>query len=384
MSLPSKLPDLKANIPTPQLEQAQREPAVAPVTPNNEEFTDTKLTYSLPDFGPRDLQEFLGSISTHSKGLAHSGKFRIRFSLPTGLTPEKLGHSKLDKYDTGSLVRDVALYIESAQLPNFNITATNHTIYGFPRWQPVSTAEDNVEFQIRLDNFMVQKRLFDAWFALIFNPETQNIEYSDNFVTTIYIDQLARDTNKVVYTVALYRAFPINMQQLDLNHQEQNNYHRLAVSFAFERWKPYFSEDTDILDQRTLKRTDRQSAVFSDSYEEKKPDRKDISVKQKKPSFGDKVRSIKGKVDKIIRTTKGLIGENQNVALRAWNKLDSLVTNSTGLSIQETINTVNGWQKDIESISNADMDKATKVLLLSGSAAILDLMAKMPKVPPEA
>jgi hypothetical protein len=64
---------------------------------------------------------------------------------------------------------------------------------------------------------------------------TWNLRYKEDYVTTITINQYDAQ-NKKSYSVDLYEAYPISINQLDLSWGSEG-YHKLNVTFAYTSWK---------------------------------------------------------------------------------------------------------------------------------------------------
>jgi hypothetical protein len=82
---------------------------------------------------------------------------------------------------------------------------------------------------------MRAKLFFDGWMNFI-NPNSNNdFRYKENYATTLTVNQYGVD-NRLTYSVNLYDAYPISMNQLDLDWNA-DGYHKLTVTFAYTFWK---------------------------------------------------------------------------------------------------------------------------------------------------
>ena len=82
---------------------------------------------------------------------------------------------------------------------------------------------------------MEQKLFFDAWLNFI-NPQYNfNYRYKGDYVSTITINQYDLQ-NQISYSVNLYDAYPISMNQLDLDWASEGH-HKLVITFAYTYWK---------------------------------------------------------------------------------------------------------------------------------------------------
>jgi hypothetical protein len=82
---------------------------------------------------------------------------------------------------------------------------------------------------------MQQKILFDAWLNFINPLYNNNIRYKQEYATILTINQYDV-TNKLSYSCNLYDAFPVSVNQMDLDWSG-DGYHKLNVTFAYTYWQ---------------------------------------------------------------------------------------------------------------------------------------------------
>jgi uncharacterized membrane protein len=71
----------------------------------------------------------------------------------------------------------------------------------------------------------------------IINPtQSWNFNFKKNYVTDIVITQYDMSDNEI-HNVKIIDAFPIAVNQLDLDWSNDNNYHKLTVTFAYTYWE---------------------------------------------------------------------------------------------------------------------------------------------------
>jgi hypothetical protein len=83
---------------------------------------------------------------------------------------------------------------------------------------------------------MKQKYLFDAWLGYINTSSTNNYLYKDEYATTLTINQY-NVSNQRTYSVDLFDAFPISINQMDLDWSNSDAVHKISVTFAYTYWK---------------------------------------------------------------------------------------------------------------------------------------------------
>jgi hypothetical protein len=80
-----------------------------------------------------------------------------------------------------------------------------------------------------------EKRLFDEWMNWINPVDSYDFRYKKDYVSDIIINQIS-NSGKRVFTCELLDAFPISVNQLDLDWSN-DGYHKLNVTFAYTRWR---------------------------------------------------------------------------------------------------------------------------------------------------
>jgi len=82
---------------------------------------------------------------------------------------------------------------------------------------------------------MSEKVFFDAWMELINPSSTYDFPYKRDYATEITVNQY--DANgDISYSISLDDAFPVSVNQLDLDWGTIDNYHRLSVVFVYKAW----------------------------------------------------------------------------------------------------------------------------------------------------
>jgi len=168
-----------------------------------------------------------GSISNFKSSftgdLARSNRFDVNIPVPISLLP----------YLKTS--RDLIYRCENANLPSKTFATTEQKIYGPIEKHPYLTTYNDIDLTFIVDDNMNQKVFFDAWLNYINPSYNYNFRYKDDYSTTITINQY-NVKNEVSYSINLYEAFPVSMNQLDLDWSS-DGYHKLIVTFAYTYWK---------------------------------------------------------------------------------------------------------------------------------------------------
>lgn len=169
---------------------------------------------------PRSISDFKSSFSGD---LARPNRFDVNIPIPVTLIPYI------------STARALTYRCENAQLPGRTLATTEQKTYGPVEKHPYLTTYADIDLTFIIDDNMESKVFFDAWLNYINPMFNYNMRYKENYATTITVNQYDV-RNKLSYSVNLYDAFPISMNQLDLDWNA-DGYHKLSVTFAYTYWK---------------------------------------------------------------------------------------------------------------------------------------------------
>ena len=98
--------------------------------------------------------------------------------------------------------------------------------YTFPDLQSI--------FQCSSD--MKEKKLFETWQRLAYNPQTWSMGYYDDYVGTMDIYQLD-EQDKRRYGVQLVECFPTTIGEQALDYAAQGTFSTVAITWSFRYWK---------------------------------------------------------------------------------------------------------------------------------------------------
>jgi hypothetical protein len=168
----------------------------------------------------RTLNDFKSSFSGD---LARTSRFDVEIPLPLTLIPYIKSARRLN------------YRCEVANLPGRTFATTEQKIYGPIEKHPYLTTYNDIDLTFIVDDDMQQRLLFDGWLNYINPTYNYNMRYKENYATTLTINQY-NVSNEKTYAVSLIDAYPISMNQLDLDWNG-DGYHKLTVTFAYTYWK---------------------------------------------------------------------------------------------------------------------------------------------------
>ena len=168
-----------------------------------------------------------GSINdfkaSFQKDLARPNKFQVNIPVPLTLIPYVKN------------AKNLVYRCENANLPGRTMMTLDQKIGSNPiEKYPYMTTYNDLDLTFIVDDDMNQKVFFDAWLNFINPTYNYNFRYKGDYSTAITINQYDV-TNQISYSINLYDAYPISMNQMDLDWSA-DGYHKISVTFAYTYW----------------------------------------------------------------------------------------------------------------------------------------------------
>ena len=160
--------------------------------------------------------------------------------------------------------RKVSMRCETVTIPGRNLnTLTDGNPYGPTREivQGYSYADVTAVFQCSSD--MKEKRFFETWQRLAYNPQTWAMQYYNDYSGSIKLFQLD-ETDRQRYGVELVECFPKTIEAQAVDYSTVNAIQTVSVTFSYRYWK-------DLIDEADLPRPlgDRIADSILDTVESK-------------------------------------------------------------------------------------------------------------------
>lgn len=135
---------------------------------------------------------------------------------------------------------------ESTELPGRAFDTVNRQIGTLPVQKfPLKSLYNDLAMTFIVSDDMSEKIFFDQWMELI-NPQSDfNMKYKTDYAVDISINQYDV-SNNLTYSATLIDAFPIAVNQLDVDWTSTDNHHKLTVVFAYTQW---FNNDVSVMVQ---------------------------------------------------------------------------------------------------------------------------------------
>jgi hypothetical protein len=167
---------------------------------------------------PSMIQDFLGNFTDVAKP--------SRFEVTIG--------SKVYYNDINP--NDLILRCETAELPSRTYATAEQKFGSNPVEKfPYQVQFNDLNLTFIVDDDMQAKYFFDAWLEAVIPSSRYNPNYKDTYSCTINIRQY-NNYNELSYSVDLLEAYPISVNQLDLDWSAEGH-HKLTVVFAYTSWQ---------------------------------------------------------------------------------------------------------------------------------------------------
>lgn len=308
----------------------------------------------------RRPDQFHSVVATH--GVARNNKFECVIGLP--VVVEKLlnpdspeSQSAFSKFvdkassvmkkvtsitqkilGTGNPIdRTIGIMAESVQLPGFALEMGETKHNRMTRKLPTGATfeELNIVFTVSAD--MWEKIVFDQWMNAIYDRTTSQFEYFDNYKSDIYIKQLD-NRQDVVHSIKVVDCFPSVITPLESDRSNQNEYHKLQVTFAYHYWEyddtkeelPNPLEDPAgfaeaLLDNGTVNKVYDFVTTGEANFTGE-----GLAVYNQVSKITTKYAGVSpNKANKMLNKVKSDLGGNSNIGSDAKDKLTGLIDNIT-------------------------------------------------------
>ena len=205
--------------------------------------------------GQNTIGRFMANIS-QGEGMARPARFLVRFNMPNKL---KLDNNRYVEASEGAeipatqqginsvggqeLARNVGMMCNKITLPTRDVNTKPHITYGPKREMPYAVSYGGeVELNVFGDKFLRQRMFFETWQKMIFDRNTHNMKYYDDYTGEVDIFQLGsfdaeNDRDRVTYAVRLYECYPSTIGSFDYSYDSQNQIVNLPITLNFRDWR---------------------------------------------------------------------------------------------------------------------------------------------------
>ena len=170
-------------------------------------------------------------------GFARPTRYEVFFFPPVSRSQTNIFAQVMGQTVADQTARKTSLRCESFEFPGRNLdSAPDTNIYGPVREivQGYSYGDVTATFQCSSD--MKEKRFFETWQRLAYNPQTWSMQYYNDYTGSIKIFQLD-ETDRQRYGVELVECFPKTIAAQPIAYASVNEIQKVSVTFAYRYWK---------------------------------------------------------------------------------------------------------------------------------------------------
>ena len=194
------------------------------------------------------LGRFMANIA-QGEGFARPTRYLVRIFLPNKLT---VGDSRdedggvisagVNTIGGQELSRNVGMMCNKITMPSRSVASEPHQIYGPKREMPYAyTFGDTIEATFYADKFLRQRAFFETWQKLVFDLNTHNIKYYDDYTSQVDILQLGQydaeeDRDRIVYGVRLYEVYPKTIGSIEYAYGGEGIV-EIPITLQYRYWR---------------------------------------------------------------------------------------------------------------------------------------------------
>ena len=186
------------------------------------------------------LQEILG-LGNSTDGMSRKNRYEVTLYPPTGARGSRGNTSNVFSKIMGDLlgdgtVRATGLRCESISLPGRNMDSTaDANIYGPEREIVTGYSFGDIDATFQCSSDMREKKYWETWQRLTYNPKTFDIGYYNDYVGTVDIHTLDEQENRR-YGCRLVEAWPKSIGPQQLAYNDNNTYQTVEITIAYRYW----------------------------------------------------------------------------------------------------------------------------------------------------
>ena len=195
------------------------------------------------------IQRFQAQIN-QGEGMARPNRYIViinppqKLQITPGGPPSQLGRNESNNELTSGAVREnMQMMCNKVTLPSRDINTQSHIMYGPKREMPYAYSfSGEIELQFYGDKFLRQRMFWENWQKTIFDGETHNLKYYDDYVGSIDILQLGQfnagndDDARVTYGVRLFEVYPQTISGIEYSYGANDQVVQVPVTLNFRTW----------------------------------------------------------------------------------------------------------------------------------------------------
>ena len=194
------------------------------------------------------LQRFQAQIN-QGEGMARPNRFYVIINPPQKLVttpggpPSQLSQNTNNDLSSAAMRENMQMMCNKITMPSRDINTAPHKTYGPKREMPYAYSfSGEIELTFFGDKFLRQRMFWENWQKTMFDGETHDMRYYDDYVGSIDIFQLgqfdakADDDARVTYAVRLFEVYPQIISPIEYTYGNNNAIVEVPVTLNFRNW----------------------------------------------------------------------------------------------------------------------------------------------------
>lgn len=304
------------------------------------------------------LSEFIAHIKRNN--IARSNRFRINFVMPqkliASLTNSGTGQAQIfdddmvpipgatiKANDLNGVQKVISLTCMITDVPGYREQTTSINNGNLPREIATGKLQDEFYTTFLISGNYMEKKLFDAWHAIIMNESNTSINFYDDYIAHISVDCL-NEQDAVVYSFELTEAYPKSVSQIKLDRTVSNQQMVVDVQWAYH--KMINTAEKDIAKAFTSKTPGNAIAT--------------AAAGKKRLLAIPGLDSFSAGVQSAVQSIAGFRENLQGVLAKANDVREQV--RDFKMSVLDGVKMVNGVIKDVKAISNIPNEVKNEVV----------------------
>ena len=195
------------------------------------------------------INRFIAEVN-QGEGMARPNRYIVIINPPQKLVitpggpPSQRGVNESNNDLKSAAVREnMQMMCNKITMPSRDINTQSHIMYGPKREMPYAYSfAGEIELQFYGDKFLRQRMFWENWQKTIFDGETHNMKYYDDYVGSIDIFQLGQfnagndDDARVTYAVRLFEVYPQTISGIEYGYGQNDQVVQVPVTLNFRTW----------------------------------------------------------------------------------------------------------------------------------------------------
>ena len=151
------------------------------------------------------------------------------------------GNNDMESY---AMRENIQMMCNKITMPSRDINTAPARTYGPKREMPYAYSfTGEIELQFYGDKFLRQRLFWENWQKKIFDNETHDMKYYDDYIGSIDILQLGQfdakgdDDARVTYAVRLFEVYPQIVSSIEYGYGQNDQVVQVPVTLNFRTWK---------------------------------------------------------------------------------------------------------------------------------------------------